>query len=650
MDEPTSGMDTSARRFIWDLLKSYKNDRVIILTTHFMDEADYLGDRIGIMGDGSLLCCGSSMFLKERFGHGYTITFTKSSADIDSVPIIKTIKKHVPGYKILTNVVTELSVQLPLNNLHSFAKLFTELDEKKCDLKYTDYGISVTTLEEVFLNVAEQHDKKRRQRLLETNAMKKLSLDESARPHSIENMMEQREDLHATSIIVRQYTLADIKMTKMSIFERGKSNTLVDFDFEYIPREEGCCNIFYLHFRATFIKRLIMLKRDVKTYTFELILPFVIILCALFFLKINFASNLPSQSLTVDNLLSDHNPVLLPIGSDSTSYLSSLSGTISTLYGSKVSLQDSTYSTVSSFDQNFLYPLKLSESTLKGGVFFLANSSTNLYEYYTLVNTRSPGSPFFLSSVASEAILRDMGHNVLIQMANHPLPRTVTMVAYDNAISGFYAGFIFALALAFKFSSIIAFIVKERTDGSKHQQIISGMNIWAYWVGNLVYDYVLYLIVATISIAIAKAMSVDKLTVGDAFAAFWMLALFYGLSYISFTYICSFCFSDYGSAQSSYYFMTALVGGIIPIAILIFRVLRPSTSPYARGVAWFLRLHPAYAFGEGIINVGSVLLFDVLENTGSTTTVGALDWEISKADIVYLAIGSVLFFLILFLV
>jgi ATP-binding cassette subfamily A (ABC1) protein 3 len=50
LDEPTSGMDTSARRYIWDLLKRYKNDKIVILTTHFMDEADYLGDRIGIMG------------------------------------------------------------------------------------------------------------------------------------------------------------------------------------------------------------------------------------------------------------------------------------------------------------------------------------------------------------------------------------------------------------------------------------------------------------------------------------------------------------------------------------------------------------------------------------------------------------------------
>lgn len=45
-------MDTSARRYIWDMLKKYKSEKIIVLTTHFMDEADYLGDRIGIMGEG----------------------------------------------------------------------------------------------------------------------------------------------------------------------------------------------------------------------------------------------------------------------------------------------------------------------------------------------------------------------------------------------------------------------------------------------------------------------------------------------------------------------------------------------------------------------------------------------------------------------
>ena len=52
LDEPTAGMDLSARRKLWNMLKNYKHNRIVILTTHYMDEADILGDRIGIMSDG----------------------------------------------------------------------------------------------------------------------------------------------------------------------------------------------------------------------------------------------------------------------------------------------------------------------------------------------------------------------------------------------------------------------------------------------------------------------------------------------------------------------------------------------------------------------------------------------------------------------
>jgi len=62
---------------MWEMLKSYKNDRIIILTTHYMDEADILGDRIGIMVAGKIFCLGPSLFLKGRFGVGYKLTLVK---------------------------------------------------------------------------------------------------------------------------------------------------------------------------------------------------------------------------------------------------------------------------------------------------------------------------------------------------------------------------------------------------------------------------------------------------------------------------------------------------------------------------------------------------------------------------------------------
>lgn len=78
LDEPTSGMDLQARRQLWNQLKLYKKDRIIILTTHYMDEADILGDRIGIMTRGKMTCLGTSIFLKNKFGVGYNLTVVKT--------------------------------------------------------------------------------------------------------------------------------------------------------------------------------------------------------------------------------------------------------------------------------------------------------------------------------------------------------------------------------------------------------------------------------------------------------------------------------------------------------------------------------------------------------------------------------------------
>ena len=64
-------MDPYSRRHLWKLLKAQKKNKLIVLTTHFMDEADILADRKTIMSKGQLRCTGSSLFLKNRFGVGY---------------------------------------------------------------------------------------------------------------------------------------------------------------------------------------------------------------------------------------------------------------------------------------------------------------------------------------------------------------------------------------------------------------------------------------------------------------------------------------------------------------------------------------------------------------------------------------------------
>ncbi|KAG6960403.1 hypothetical protein JG688_00009613 [Phytophthora aleatoria] len=157
LDEPTSGMDPYSRRFTWNLLQRNRDDRVIVLTTHFMDEADILGDRIAIMADGQLCCAGSSLFLKNRYGAGYNLTMIKApGCDVEAVGAF--LRNFVPEAKCLSNFGSEVVFQLPSKSSGVFSTMLQVLDDEKHNLRVVQYGVSVTTLEEVFLRISQDRE------------------------------------------------------------------------------------------------------------------------------------------------------------------------------------------------------------------------------------------------------------------------------------------------------------------------------------------------------------------------------------------------------------------------------------------------------------------------------------------------------------
>uniref|UniRef100_A0AAQ5WZG1 P-type phospholipid transporter n=1 Tax=Amphiprion ocellaris TaxID=80972 RepID=A0AAQ5WZG1_AMPOC len=185
LDEPTAGVDPYARRGIWDLLLKYRQGRTIILSTHHMDEADILGDRIAIISHGKLCCVGSSLFLKTQLGTGYYLTLVKRDYDLSlqscrnsastvsyskknekvrdvtrNVSLISNvIFKHVPEARLVEDLGHELTYILPYQSAKdgAFVELFHELDDRLTDLAISSYGISDTTLEEVS-GTEELHD------------------------------------------------------------------------------------------------------------------------------------------------------------------------------------------------------------------------------------------------------------------------------------------------------------------------------------------------------------------------------------------------------------------------------------------------------------------------------------------------------------
>jgi len=78
LDEPSSGLDFNARKEIKEILLELKREkRTVILTTHHLEEAEEVADRIGIMAKGQLLTLGTNDFIKRNFGVGYHLTISK---------------------------------------------------------------------------------------------------------------------------------------------------------------------------------------------------------------------------------------------------------------------------------------------------------------------------------------------------------------------------------------------------------------------------------------------------------------------------------------------------------------------------------------------------------------------------------------------
>ncbi|KAK1759578.1 ATP-binding cassette sub-family A member 5 [Echria macrotheca] len=141
VDEVSSGLDPLSRRKIWDILLAERGRRTIIMTTHFLDEADLLADHIAIMSKGTLRAEGTSVELKDRLGGGYRI----------HVHNVKHIA-HLPDIDGVKKKVTHEEAAYIAGTSGLAAQVIRELETAGI----TDYRFSGPTIEDVFLQLAEE--------------------------------------------------------------------------------------------------------------------------------------------------------------------------------------------------------------------------------------------------------------------------------------------------------------------------------------------------------------------------------------------------------------------------------------------------------------------------------------------------------------
>ena len=151
LDEPTTGMDPVHKQEAWTMIQKMKRDRIVVLTTHSMEEADCLGDRIGIMGSGRLQCVGTSLSLKNAYGSGYRLRLFAPERKW-AVKISAEILAQIPESKLLRSNAGSMTFTIPFKSVDNFPSVMN-LFEHQYASQILEWSISHTTLEEVFLLV-----------------------------------------------------------------------------------------------------------------------------------------------------------------------------------------------------------------------------------------------------------------------------------------------------------------------------------------------------------------------------------------------------------------------------------------------------------------------------------------------------------------
>lgn len=504
VDEVSSGLDPLSRRKIWDILLAERGSRTIILTTHFLDEADLLADRIAILSKGTLRAEGSSVELKEKLGGGYHIKLP-AGHEHKEPPQIEGINDHIS--------LGQMTYMAPTSK--EAARVIKRLEEDRI----TEYQLSGPTIEDVFLNLADEI---------------KAESDENL---NFQNLSSDNEQSRETKVPV----------TKLAVVSTQERPALELYTGQNIG--------FFRQAWVLFRKRLTVLRRNYLPYIAALLVPIIAAGLVTLFLKgykgagctptdrIGYVANAPSEKRFI--FVDKYDLVVGPSSRFTPTVLASLFG----LFPTQEQLPSHTHlvDTLPQFNdyinQNFAYV------TPSG--FFLDGSGSQTTLAYK-------GNGDIQNAVWGQNVMDIMLTNMTIatQFSKFDLPwvpstgKSLQLVVYFCLAMSAYPGF-FSL-----------YPTVERTRNIRGLQYSNGVRSLPLWLSYVAFDFTLVLISSALSIIIFAASSSVWYHVGYLFIIFVLfglasILLSYIVSLFASTQLSAFAFAAAGQAVM---FLIYLVG------------------------------------------------------------------------------------------
>ena len=502
LDEPTSGMDVMARRSLWEFLKNYKKDKIILLTTHFLDEAEYLGDRIGIMTDGQYICCGSSSYLKSKYPCGFNINLLINSKifnDNYKTQLYNELLRYEPKAEIKVASKGIFSVNIQSNNQY-IKEIFDYIEKSKGQFGIEDYTVGSTSLEDVFLKI-----------------------------NNKSNLNDQKYSKKESSLIPGN---------------------------KIIPRTSGFCT----QFSAQIRRNLYPLYRNKTLFFFELLSGLGFVYIFIFF----FADLLLGAMTTTLDLVEVLGANKIYIHTQNLNKKFFEKSDVYDRYGTYISLSE--IKEDSNDIKNFMQlAYEKSKAHIAKGAIYVNKLPDNYYEVYnTETNNGKYGylyanTMLFVSAFLKESYNIDASilHKIIYKASSGDASKLTDL------LSDF---FVLIIVCLINFIGFIIFLgglmlekIKEKRTNIKHLLYLSGNNIFSYWLGYYISDYLKLLVFTILLIA-------PVYYVNGCATFFGLDMLVVNISTLSFIYfITFFCSKDDDGAKILFIFV---FGFLIIVALL----------------------------------------------------------------------------------
>ena len=559
LDEPTSGLDTEVRRSIWDLLREVRKTRTILMSTHDMEEADALGDRIVIMTAGKATCAGSTMFLKKVYGAGHNLRIAKLP-NFSLKGTTNVVQSHFPDCKVKSDVGTEVIISLEgsekeTTNRSVLPQFFRDFEKRKSDLGIESFGLSVTTMEDVFLRVGE------------------LSEPE----------VEDRNKEDANS---------------------SNSNTVLLIDENGISADRLTgIQLVQQQMVGLFCKRVNFGKRDWKILIFMIVIPAIL-------LMICFA---------MTNHMMDTDQMDLPLIMNSKSVYGETTGFfgpvgVSELFAEKFKETASRLDVKLEVDDSGINPndwyIRESEEVslemfLNHYIVGLNTSQPSKGErmYTTWASNAAYHAPPLTMDLLYKALDYELtGQKSQIQLTNHPLPKDtdrssklIVMIYIQLTLI-----VMIPITMAFLSSSYVLFPIHEKSSNAKLVQLMTGMNPLLLHFCNFLFDFMVHIVASLIAISVFMFMDVHHILSknGAIVGAILLIFVFFGAASVMMAYVVAFFFKKSGTGYSVLVSVN-LICGIVFCLVVFFWQMGIQEDPHP-AVLFFFSLMPIYDVTSGV--------------------------------------------------